>query len=242
MHVVVINASPRVRKYSNTDKIMISFCRGLIRRGASFEKHAISERKYWGVIRQAFLDNDEIVFAVPLYAEAVPGLMLEFLETLPKKDNRTRVSFILQGGFAEGCRLRCGEELLRDLTKYLGVSYGGCLVKGDNFSIRLREGECLDRIIKPYEKMGELFANGDGFRFNQAKKFTGPEIYSTPVRIATDVVFKTVAKRTMIKMAEAAFGCTTPLDYKPWAQNSYELDSAISQNEQFFTLKKKYNM
>lgn len=218
MHVVIINASPRVQKYSNTDKIIISFSKGLIKRGASFEKHAISERKYWDVIKEAYLKNDEIIFAVPLYVEAVPGLFLEFLETLPKKDNRTRVSFILQSGFAEGCQLRCGEEFLKNIIKYLGVSYGGCLVKGDNFGIRIMEGEARSRITKPYEAMGELFANGDGFMFDKAEKFTGPERFGPVTRMMLSFVFKYPARKMFITAAEKEFNCSTPLDYRPWLQ------------------------
>lgn len=64
------------------------------------------------------MKNDEILIALPLYVECVPGLLLEFLETLPKKDERTRLSFLLQSGFAEGCQLRCGEAFLEKLPEY----------------------------------------------------------------------------------------------------------------------------
>lgn len=90
--------------------------------------------------------------------ECVPGLLLEFLDILPQKNEDTQLSFILQGGFAEGCQFRCGEQFLKKLPDYLGCSYGGCLIKGDNFSIRLLDKEQQNRVTKPYEKMGEVFA------------------------------------------------------------------------------------
>ena len=114
--------------------------------------------------------------------ECVPGLLLEFLETLPKKDEHTRLSFLLLSGFAEGCQLRCGEEFLAKLPEYLGVRYGGCLVKGDNFGIRMLDDEKQNHVTKPYHAMGELFAKGDGFFREEAKKFTDPEYFSLPVR------------------------------------------------------------
>ena len=101
--------------------------------------------------------------------ECVPGLLLEFLETLPKKDEHTRLSFLLLSGFAEGCQLRCGEEFLAKLPEYLGVRYGGCLVKGDNFGIRMLDDEKQKHVTKPYQAMGELFAKGDGFFREEAK-------------------------------------------------------------------------
>lgn len=215
MHVVIINGSPRIPKYSNTDKIIASFGKGLAEKGASFETHAISERNSWDVIREAYINNEEILIALPLFVECVPGLLLEFLETLPQKDERTRLSFILQSGFAEGCQLRCGEEFLQNLPEYLGVRYGGCLVKGDNFGIRLLEGEQREKAMKPYQAMGAMFAEGDGFHRKEAAAFTGPELFPLPVRLLLQIVFKTSAKKTFQKAA-ASWGCNTPLDTKIW--------------------------
>lgn len=215
MHVVIINGSPRIPKYSNTDKIIASFGKGLTEKGATFEMYAISDRNSWEVIREAYRKNEEILIALPLFVECAPGLLLEFLETLPQKDERTRLSFILQSGFAEGCQLRCGEEFLQTLPEYLGVRYGGCLVKGDNFVIRLLDGEQRERITKPYQSMGAVFAEGDGFLRKEAKKFTGPEVVSFPVRLMLQIVFKTVGKKTF-QRAAASWGCNTPLDRKIW--------------------------
>ena len=85
MHVVIINGSPRVQKYSNTEKIIAAFAKGLSEKESTFETYAISNRKTWDVIRDAYMKNDEILIALPLYVECVPGLLLEFLETLPKR-------------------------------------------------------------------------------------------------------------------------------------------------------------
>ena len=82
MHVMIINGSPRVEKYSNTDKIIAAFAEGLSEAGATFEKHAVSRKESWPVIREAYTENTEIVIALPLFVENIPGLLLEFLETL----------------------------------------------------------------------------------------------------------------------------------------------------------------
>ncbi|MCI8466429.1 MAG: hypothetical protein HFI63_11375 [Lachnospiraceae bacterium] len=219
MHVVIINGSPRVQKYSNTEKIIASFARGLSEKGASSEIYAISNRKSWENIRDAYIKNEEILIALPLYVECIPGLLLEFLETLPKKNEHTRVSFLLQSGFAEGCQLRCGEEFLTKLPGYLGVRYGGCLVKGNNFGIRLLNEEKQEQSTKPYQAMGALFAEGDGFFRKEAKKFTGPEYFPLPARLIMQFVFKTFAKK-MFQKAAASWGCTEPLDKKIWEANS----------------------
>ena len=215
MHVVIINGSPRVQKYSNTEKIIAAFTKGLSEAESTFEAYAISDRKTWDNIRDAYMKNNEILIALPLYVECVPGLLLEFLETLPKKDERTRLSFLLQSGFAEGCQLRCGEAFLEKLPGYLGVRYGGCLVKGGNFGIRIMDEEKQAQATKPYQAMGRLFAEGEGFFREEAKKFTGPEYFPLPMRLLIGLIQKTLAKK-MFQEAAASLGCSTPLDAKIW--------------------------
>ena len=45
MHIVIINGSPRVLKFSNTDKIIQSFGKGLQESGATYELYSLSNRK-----------------------------------------------------------------------------------------------------------------------------------------------------------------------------------------------------
>ncbi len=216
MHVVIINGSPRVEKYSNTEKIIDAFSEGLAEAGAGFERYAISNKNNWDEAREAYINNTEIIIALPLYVESAPGILLEFLETLPVKDKNTRVSFILQSGFAEASQLRCGEEFLKKLPEYLGVSYGGTLIKGDNFGIRVVKEEEVKKLTGPYKEMGKTFASGNGFFSEAVRKFAGPEYFSLPIRLMLQLMFKTIAKK---RFAEAAreFGCNVPLDYRPWA-------------------------
>ena len=216
MHAVIINGSPRVEKYSNTEKIIDAFSEGLAEAGAGFERYAISNKNNWDEAREAYINNTEIIIALPLYVESAPGILLEFLETLPVKDKNTRVSFILQSGFAEASQLRCGEEFLKKLPEYLGVSYGGTLIKGDNFGIRVVKEEEVKKLTGPYKEMGKTFASGNGFFSEAVRKFAGPEYFSLPIRLMLQLMFKTIAKK---RFAEAAreFGCNVPLDYRPWA-------------------------
>ncbi|MCR5733670.1 MAG: NAD(P)H-dependent oxidoreductase [Lachnospiraceae bacterium] len=215
MHVLIINGSPRIKAHSNTDKILKEFAKGMSENGTTFEQYEVSDKKQWDAIRKAFSENKNILIALPLYVENIPGLLLEFLETLTPKTDDSQISFILQGGFAEGIQLRCGEEYLKILSGKLGCRYAGTLVKGDNFAIRFFEGDQRQRITGPYAEMGrEYAANGD-FQSEKCRKFTGPEILSAPMRLFVGIMFKTAAKKGFEKVAKG-WGCTTPLDDRPY--------------------------
>ncbi len=215
MHVLIINGSPRVKQHSNTDKILESFTQGIKENGSTYEQYEISDKKQWEDIRKAYYSNSNILIALPLYVECVPGLLMEFLETLSPKGDGTRIAYILQSGFAEGIQLRCGEAYLEKLTGYLGCEYAGTLVKGDNFSIRFFEGEMRDRVTGPYKEMGREYAANAGFNTDKCKAFTGYEILPLHLRIMLRIIQRTVA-RTMFAKVARSWGCTRPLGYRPY--------------------------
>ena len=215
MHVLIINGSPRVKKYSNTNYILVKFTEGLRENGASFEQYEISDRGSWDQIRQAFDRNTVILIALPLYVECIPGLLMEFLETLTPKSDGSKMAFLLQGGFMEGVQLRCGEAYLKILAGKLGCAYMGTLVKGDNFMIRFCEGEWREKVTDPYVDMGREYAVNGDFNSKACKKFTGHEKFPLPVRIYVGHILKTQAAKGFEQIA-AAFECDKPLDFKPY--------------------------
>ncbi len=215
MHVLIINGSPRIKKYSNTDKILEKLTEGMTEAGATFEQYEVSDRKQWDDIRSAYRKNKNILIALPLFVECVPGLLLEFLETLPQKKDGTGMAFLLQSGFAEGVQLRCGEAFLENLALELGCEYNGTLVKGSNFSIRFSEGKQRDSITEPYKKMGALFAENGSFMSAECRNFTGPEIFSAPIRLLIDTLQKTIGKSTIKKIARN-WGCKVPVEHRPY--------------------------
>ena len=242
MHALIINGSPRVKRYSNTDKILEKITSGMEKAGSSFEQYEISDRSQWDTIRERFYENDHILIALPLYVECIPGLLMEFLETLPARSGnhmsgasvpaagsdasenaadgnseakRPVLSFLLQSGFAEGIQLRCGEAYLEKLAIRLGCEYGGTLVKGDNFSIRLVSEQEREKVTAPYEEMGRIYGRTGAFEEEACKAFTGPEVFPLHIRILVGLIFKTVAKKMFTKKAKE-WGCTRPLNDRPY--------------------------
>jgi len=216
-HLVIINGSPRVAKFSNTDKIIHSFVKGLEGTGITWELHNLSNRKEWDAAREAFLSHERILIAFPLYVECIPSLMLEFLESLPSERRQpTQLSFLLHGGMDEGYEFRFCERILQGLPAQLGCSFGGTLIHGGSFGIRTREDAIKAKIVAPYEKMGCLFAQNGSFLTPEAKKFTGPEQYPWLVRKMVSLLFLKKVNKGFEDFAKS-WGCTRPLDDKPYS-------------------------
>lgn len=214
-HLVIINGSPRVAKFSNTDKIIHSFVKGLEEAGITWELRNLSSRKEWETAREAFLSHERILIAFPLYVECMPSMMLEFLETLPSERKQpAQLSFLLHGGMDEGNEFRFCERILQGLPAQLGCSFGGTLIHGGSFGIRTREDAVKAKIVAPYEKMGRLFAQNGNFLTPEAKKFTGPEQYPWLVRKIVSLLFLKKVNKGFEDFAKS-WGCTRPLDDKP---------------------------
>ena len=185
MHLLIINCSPRLKKNSNTNLIINAFSEGYIKQNNTVEIYHLSEIGKWEEIRQAFYKNDNILMAIPLYVECIPGIMIEFLDTLSPKEQvkdqpKTVLSFILQGGFAEASQLRCGEQYLEKLPAFLNCDYGGTLIKGNMFITHMMPSPTANNIVAPFKEMGENFAQDGTFIKSKVDQFAAPEFFSKP--------------------------------------------------------------
>ena len=215
-HLVIINGSPRVQKFSNTDKIIHSFAKGLDEAGITWELHNLSNRNEWDAARKAYLDNERTLIAFPLYVECVPSLMLEFLATLPVgRQQLGELSFLLHGGMDEGNEYRLCERFLKTLPSQLGCSYGGTLIHGGSFRIRTAGDKEVARILDPYVKMGRLYAQKGNFLSPEAAKFIGMEQYPWLVRKLVSLLALDKINGEFDQFAKS-WGCTRPLDDKPY--------------------------
>ena len=215
-HLIIINGSPRVAKFSNTDKIIHSFAKGLEETGITWELHNLSNRKEWDAAREAYLSHERTLIAFPLYVECVPSLMLEFLETLPTARKQPgELSFLLHGGMDEGNEFRLCERFLKGLPAQLGCSYGGTLIHGGSFRIRTAKADVVAKMVAPYVEMGRLFAQKGNFHTPEATKFTGPEQYPWLLRKMVSLLFLKKVNGEFEYFAKD-WGCTRPLDDKPY--------------------------
>lgn len=218
MHVVIISGAARPQSKSNTAKIIDAFCVGLSNGGNTSEIWYLSDRKQWESAKTAFAENENILFALPLYVENVPGIMLEFLAGLSAKAQAgTRISFLLQGGFPEVSQGRCCEEFLQTLPRQFRCEYGGTFIKGDMFGLGLMGEKLGAKLLHPFTDVGQRFGECGHFSSEIIEAFSIPEYLSEkqirmangPLRHIQRLIMRYIVKR---------LGCKTNLGAKPFRE------------------------
>lgn len=217
MHLIIISGAARSQLKSNTAKIIAAFCKGFQMDGNTVEVWYLSDRGQWDMARNAFHMNTDILFALPLYVENVPGIMLEFLENLsPKTQPGTRLSFLVQGGFPEASQSRCCESFLKTLPEKLGCKYGGTFIRGDMFAIGLFGDKLEQKKVQPFIDIGRLFAQYGYFEQSIISKFSSPE-YLSEKQIRQSPKLKYLNKWLTDRIAKR-LGCKGKLNAKPYKE------------------------
>lgn len=220
MHLVIISGAARPRERSNTAKIIAAFQNGYEESGHTTEVWYLSDRRQWANAAKAFADHDNILIALPLYVENIPGILLEFLEGLsPKAVPGTKLAFLLQGGFPEASQSRCCEKFLETLPARLGCTYAGTLLKGDLFGLCLMDEKNREKLLAPFTEMGRYYTKTGYFDKQTVDAFAAPE-YMPPNQIRIyNLVFKHISRFYMGRVAKK-LGCQTRLDAKPYGDIS----------------------
>ena len=79
MRLTIISGAARSQSKSNTAKIIGAFCQGFQSRENVAEIWYLSDRRQWESAKKAMLTEENVLIALPLYVENVPGILLEFL-------------------------------------------------------------------------------------------------------------------------------------------------------------------
>lgn len=216
MKLIIISGATRPQAKSNTAAVIAAFVKGLNEKGVETEAFYLADRKQWQAAKDAFAANENILFALPLYVENIPGIMLEFLTELqPKAQAGTRIGFIVQGGFPEAAQLRCCERYLETLPAKFNATYVGALLKGDMFGLRMMGDEMEKRLLEPYTEMGRRYAETWSFPKEDADAFAGPEHLPESTLRRFNSLGKHMQKFFMNRIARK-LGCKKKLNDRPY--------------------------
>lgn len=215
MSLIIFSCSPRPKNTSNTAAIAEAFRNGFLSdKKDNADIYYISERSKWNSFKNIFKENNEIIFAMPLFVECIPGLLLEFLETLEPKDADTKIGFILQGGFEEACQLRTCEKYLEKLPSYFNCKYSGTLIKGGMFALSIVSGKSRAKKLQPFFEMGKIYSKEKLFEKSTVTKFASPEKYSAFMMIIATLL--SPVSKIAWKFIARKFGANGRLDARPF--------------------------
>lgn len=161
----ILNGSPR-GKGSNSRLLIGYFVDGYARArresiGVHYLKGMRPEQQ-----REIFLTSDYLIVVLPLYTDAMPGLVKEFFENLaPLKGDHPslRLGFIVHSGFPEAHHSVYLAQYLEKLTRRLGCQYLGTVIKGGTEGMKLMPDWFKKKTINLFTGLGREFALQSGF-------------------------------------------------------------------------------
>jgi multimeric flavodoxin WrbA len=160
MKLAVFNGSPRGVK-SNTRILLDHFLAGFAAGGQEqVPQHYLMKLKHRAEQLQAFAEADCILLAFPLYTDSMPGIVKEFIESLAtiQKSPDCKMGFIVQSGFPEAEHAEHVEAYLKKLTRRLGVTYLGTIIKGGVEGMQMRPDKMNRTLYDSFHAFGKDLA------------------------------------------------------------------------------------
>lgn len=159
MKTLIINGSPKGEK-GNSHIFAQHFSQGI---GHSCEIKCIVKEDY-SLLAKAAENYDSIIFIMPLYVHAMPGIVMKLFEQLKSQANQSRsMGFIIQSGFTEPAQSKYAKRYFELLCRRLNYRYLGTVIKGGAAGTYLMPERMnkklftsLDEVGKHYGKTGEF--------------------------------------------------------------------------------------
>jgi multimeric flavodoxin WrbA len=128
--------------------------------------------------RAAFLAADEVLVAFPLYADFVPGILKEFLDSLIGLETGAlrgkRVAWIVHSGFPESRQSETAAAWLPRATARLGMECAGVLVKGGSEGFRMMPPQMTSVARRQFAAAGHSLVSTGSFDQSLALSLAHP--------------------------------------------------------------------
>ncbi len=194
MRLTVFNGSPR-GKTGNTQILLEQFLQGFqAGDGRSHEMHHLNRVSDAERFRQAFAEAEHVLLGFPLYADAMPGIVKAFIETLEPfcgRENNPSVGFLVQSGFPEAAHSRYVERYLEKLSARLGCPYVGTIVKGNGEGVRFTPPEKNRALFETLHQLGATYGQTGQFDPVLLEKLAKPERFPKWMTPVFQVLLKT---------------------------------------------------
>ena len=166
MKLTIINGSPR-GKGSNTKILMEHFLKGYTSICMTdFNVSYLIHSKDIEHPVQLFKNSEYVILAFPLYTDAMPAIVMNFIEELEgiaNLDVKPAIGFVVQSGFPEPYQSRFVERYLVKLSKRLNCEYLGTVIKGGVEGIQIMPESWTKKLFQSFFELGEHFGKTKEF-------------------------------------------------------------------------------
>lgn len=178
MKLAIFNGSPR-GKTSNTRKLLEYFQKGFENGGGEITlvDYLIQERHLDEQVKH-FHEQDNILFAFPLYVDSVPGVVKQFIEAVGNFDGSGKnIWFFVHSGFPEGIHCEGLIRYLELLVKRWNMNYMGTILKPGTEQVRMRPPKKNENLFHDFEQLGISLAKTGLLDRNILDRFKQPYVY-----------------------------------------------------------------
>ena len=181
---VIYNGSPR-GNHSNSKIIIEKIIAGMKEQGAEcIEVRNLINGKEHQVWAEDFSSSENNLFVFPLYVHAMPGSVMKFLERLkPINNKHVHMAFFVQSGFPETSQSYYLRPYLELITKRLGTSFDGTIIKGGVEGIQAKPEKANKKFFDQMERLGRTYASKGIMDLDLKKEYEKSEYLSKGVQI-----------------------------------------------------------
>ena len=183
---VIYNGSPRGER-SNSKLLIEKIIKGMNAQGIEqIEIRNLNHTKYHATWAEEFTTFENHLFVMPLYVHAMPGSVMKFFERLkPTENKKIHMAFLVQSGFPETSQSYYLRPYLELLTKRLGASFDGIIIKGGVEGIQMKPEKANKKLFDQMEVIGRTYAE-KGIMDKAIKMEYAKEAYLSK---ATQIIF-----------------------------------------------------
>lgn len=125
-------------------------------------------------LAQYVKNYDTLIFILPLYIHAMPGIVMKFIEEMePASEKGKNIGFIIQAGFIETAQERFVERYFESLAKQLNYNYLGTVSKGEAAGTYMFP-KMFKKIFLLFNELGVDFEKNNTFNKDVVAKLGEP--------------------------------------------------------------------
>lgn len=186
---VIYNGSPR-GNHSNSMLIIEKIIKGMKTQGVeTIEVRNLINLKAHKMWAENFGINENHLFVFPLYVHAMPGSVMKFFEQLkPINNKEVHMAFLVQSGFPETSQSYYLRPYLELITKRLGVSFDGTIIKPGVEGIQIKPESVNKKFFDQMELLGQTYANKGIMDISLKKEYEKTEYLSKGAQFLFSII------------------------------------------------------